>query len=65
MVWNGNISDMEGYGIRGLSDGKNANFDRKDTESDLMMWGSLYSIKYTGTLKAHVELREGNIMKAN
>ena len=63
MVWDGEVGEVDRYVVWALSKGIEVNLHRKDMESSLTTREALYSAKHPWTLKAHIELSKGSIMK--
>ena len=59
------MRDVERYVVWVSSRGIEVNLHRKDMESSLMMGVALYCAKHSWTLKTHIELSEGSIMKTD
>jgi hypothetical protein len=59
------MSDVDGYGVRGLGKGADMDFHREDVEPCFPMWVFSYSAKHPWTLKAHVELSKGDIVETD
>ena len=59
------MGDADWYAVCVLSKGIKVNLHREDMESSLTTGGALYGTKHPWTLKACIELSEGDIMKTD
>ena len=57
------MGDVNRYVVQVLSNDIEVNLHRKDIESSFMTGEALYSAKHPWTLKIHIELSKGSIMK--
>ena len=65
MVWDGDVGDADRYVVRVSSKSIEVNLHREDMEFGLTMGEALYSAKHPWTLKAHIKLSKGSIMKTD
>ena len=65
MVWNGDLGGADRYVVRVLGKGIEVDLHREDMESSLTTGEAMYSAKHPWTLKAHVELSKGSIVKTD
>ena len=63
MVWDGDVDEADRYVVWVSSKGIEVNLHRKDMEASLTMREALYCAEHPWTLKAHIELSKGSIMK--
>ena len=63
MVWDGDLGEVDRYVVQVSSKSIEVNLHRKDMEASLTTREALYCTEHSWTLKAHIELSKGSIVK--